>query len=537
MKLVKYGVAVAKKRVLIAGLWSIITVVMCYSSASYKIPKIRHTVWLGKEFPALFHMYHVCWRQKHPTWTHILWVDDAHNYIFGQYVEPSVTDICTGKHAGKLIVCDIRKIRLYNQEQFDTTTDYNEKSDIARYELLYTYGGAYVNADCQCIQPFDHLHRAYDFYAGSTTNNGERLVNNGVFGASMGHPILKECILKIKANTICPHTEPGYQAVHLTEAFYESEHVGNVGLLSESYFFHVNEQQKNLQEYQLRSLLSPHCYCIVHEKERDYNHVSCDNKHVIGLHGTAEGLFSALKGVIHHLMYCIRFHKTPVVYWDESSVYYQSEGYNGATNAWDYYFEPVSTLRYMPGDHVWTSYGAPDNTGITIESDQCRNTSFRKMIKESVIDRFIKIRPYILEKVDAFYRTCMQGKRTIGIHIRCTDRSADLSKISFAKIIDAANKYADGNTQFLIATDEERLLHEAKKLVHGPVIAYNSYRSHNGLPIHLRTVQNYSQAQLGEEALIEALLLSKCSLFIHTVSNFSYAALLFNPEVESVLLR
>src|ERR1700722_16476859 len=26
-----------------------------------KIPKIMHTVWLGKNFPALFHMYKVCW--------------------------------------------------------------------------------------------------------------------------------------------------------------------------------------------------------------------------------------------------------------------------------------------------------------------------------------------------------------------------------------------------------------------------------------------------------------------------------------------
>ena len=95
-----------------------------------------------------------------------------------------------------------------------------------------------------------------------------------------------------------------------------------------------------------------------------------------------------------------------------------------------------------------------------------------------------------------------------------------------------ANKYK--GYQFLIATDEERLLNEAIKKIKSKVIYYKCYRSPDKMPIHCKSP---NKAQVGEDVLIEAMLLSKCSKLIHSISNVSTAALFFNPELKHILLR
>ncbi|MDR3550762.1 MAG: hypothetical protein P4L31_05070, partial [Candidatus Babeliales bacterium] len=67
-------------------------------------------------------------------------------------------------------------------------------------------------------------------------------------------------------------------------------------------------------------------------------------KHVIGVHPGA-GFFSAFLGALNQLDWCQRTKKTPVVYWDDRSLYYDSKGFNGSRNVWEYYFKPVSHLK------------------------------------------------------------------------------------------------------------------------------------------------------------------------------------------------
>ena len=57
----------------------------------------------------------------------------------------------TDEHVGRL--------RLFNQAAYDEATNYGTKSDVLRYELLYVYGGVYVDCDMQCIGSFERLHQ------------------------------------------------------------------------------------------------------------------------------------------------------------------------------------------------------------------------------------------------------------------------------------------------------------------------------------------------------------------------------------------
>lgn len=110
--------------------------------------------------------------------------------------------------------------------------------------------------------------------------------------------------------------------------------------------------------------------------------------------------------------------------------------------------------------------------------------------------------------------------------------------VSVERICKEANLLAEvmPGCQFFIATDEEKLLTKAKSLLRGPVIYCDSYRSLDGTPVFLGS-KPYSKAKLGEEVLIEVMLLSRCDKFIHTPSNVSIAVLFFNPELDNKVLH
>jgi hypothetical protein len=507
--------------------------VMSIYPQTVKIPRIMHSLWLGKEFPARFHMKRLDWVKKHPQWTHILWVDDARNYIYSEKnVTADMNDIINGNCIGKLLVLDIKLLGLENYKIYRDSS-YAQKSDIARYQIITTFGGAYVNVDCDCVKPLDKMHSLFECYVGESFINRQQFFSNSLFGAVPGHPVIKECL----KNSLNGVKGLAIGSLPLDSNFIRQSIEGErLSALSSFYFFPISPDSKELDEQDKKKLIQPQTMSLCDWQERFHDHSSEDNKHVIGLHIGAEGLFSELKGTMNHLFYCRRYNKTPVVYWDQTSCYYQSEGYNNSHNVWEYYFEPVSNAKYQEGDYVWHLYGAPDNTGIQVEAESNRSRSFRRMVKDNIIDRYVTVKPNIQKKVNDFYDAHMKDRKTVGIHIRHTDRINDPMKVPFDKIIEQANKYADGNTQFLIATDEEQFLDKARKLLNGRVISYQSYRSKDGSPIHLSKNHNYNRALLGEEALIEVLILSRCDTFLHTISNFSYATLLFNPDLDNVLL-
>lgn len=269
-------------------------------------------------------------------------------------------------------------------------------------------------------------------------------------------------------------------------------------------------------------------------------HSSADSqKQVIGSRKDA-GFFSNFCGVINNLDWCIKNHKTPVVHWaEQSTLYYHAKGYNGAiNNVWEYYFDPVSHLRYSPEDNVHTDYNTPDGNCLILYQTIPANipdSALRKKINQEIIAPFIKVNDAVNKKVMDFYDKKMKGNYTIGIHLRGTDKCYETTPVALEVVFDRANAMAKNipNCQFFIATDEDALLESAKKGLHAKVIYYNSHRSANKNPLHYAQT---NKAQLGEEVLIEVLLLAKCNKFIHTCSNVSTAVLLFNPALENCVL-
>jgi len=136
------------------------------------IPKVMHHVWDG-DLPPLYQNYLEECKKIHPDWEFKFWSDK-----------------------------DIRKLKLEYQDLYDKSRNYAGRSDIARYEILYRFGGVYRDLDVKCYRPIDDLNHMYDFFAPIEfpTKYWQATLNNGIIGAMPKHPILKSTLDTIRKN-------------------------------------------------------------------------------------------------------------------------------------------------------------------------------------------------------------------------------------------------------------------------------------------------------------------------------------------------
>jgi len=145
-----------------------------------RIPEIIHWIWLGSPFPENLKAFQETWKVHHPTWKFMLWTEK-----------------------------EIEELGLTNKKLYDTATNYGEKSDIARYEILYRIGGLYVDTDFECLRPFDIFHHCCDFYTG--LNCGPSfMIFNGIIASRPGHPILENCIAALNSPTTLKNRDPHF---------------------------------------------------------------------------------------------------------------------------------------------------------------------------------------------------------------------------------------------------------------------------------------------------------------------------------------
>ena len=94
-------------------------------------------VWLGPDpLPAEFEPFLESWRRHHPDWELKLWGEDN-------------------------LPADLRRAEVYDTERQPV-----ERADILRLELIWRFGGVYVDTDFECYRPIDELIEGADFFTG-----------------------------------------------------------------------------------------------------------------------------------------------------------------------------------------------------------------------------------------------------------------------------------------------------------------------------------------------------------------------------------
>jgi mannosyltransferase OCH1-like enzyme len=140
-----------------------------------QIPKIIHQIWLGEGFPTEYKIFQDNWKKQHPDWRFIFWTEQKLKEKFPNF--------------------------LYNQKLFNEAHEnenFAKMADIARYEILYKFGGLYADCDCDCLKPFDILNENYSFYVGLEHLYNGLVIGNALMGAIPKHPVIKQCLINIK---------------------------------------------------------------------------------------------------------------------------------------------------------------------------------------------------------------------------------------------------------------------------------------------------------------------------------------------------
>ena len=128
------------------------------------IPHRIHQLWLGpRPVPTKW-----CdqWRAMHPDWEYILWRDS-----------------------------DVAALGLANQATYDRYARlgiWYGAADVARVEILFRFGGVYLDADSEPLRPWDDApFMASGFFAAyEYRDDRPGRIANGVIGAEAQHPIL-----------------------------------------------------------------------------------------------------------------------------------------------------------------------------------------------------------------------------------------------------------------------------------------------------------------------------------------------------------
>jgi len=138
------------------------------------IPKIIHQIWIGNVCPPTKHMD--TWKDKNPDFEYIRWNEE------------------------ELIK---REMKIECQNRVDEMNELNGKADIIRWEILYKYGGIFLDADSICVEPIDDVLMKCKSFAGwehEKIRSG--LIATGTMGFPPKHPLVREIILWIKTNCV-----------------------------------------------------------------------------------------------------------------------------------------------------------------------------------------------------------------------------------------------------------------------------------------------------------------------------------------------
>jgi len=175
-----------------------------------RIPKIIHQIWIGDKLMPVEWMS--SWWKMNPGWEYRVW---------------------TWK--------DILDFGLVNENLFKAARDVKTRVEIAKYEILWRFGGVFVEADVECISPLDTKLLNLPFWTGY--DNG--MFSGFVIGAEKGSCVMRECVSRIR-NTRRNKLEYGLFCDVLRLFYVPEFYSGNCAVRFDSYGRHYRGTKNGL---------------------------------------------------------------------------------------------------------------------------------------------------------------------------------------------------------------------------------------------------------------------------------------------------
>jgi hypothetical protein len=294
------------------------------------------------------------------------------------------------------------------------------------------------------------------------------------------------------------------------------------------------------------------------------------------------GLFSLIQQVISNIPWAVAEDRIPVVHFADGTCYWTPNGYQGRDTVWEYYFEPLDPsypatsipdhikriltvkrpspfeVGYAADDDVFVSCHFGDHPklrGATLPIPYQWDDPSGNLRREAkaVLERYVRPRPYILDKVADFFAKYLNGHYVIGVHARGTDATSERELRDFRQGSLVLSRYRreieqvlglQPNAKIFVASDEQSSVSYLEGAFPGRVIAYDSVRHESGevagegptgwiMPAYISGDRDVA-ARNGEDAVVEYLLLSRCDYLVHNGSSLARTVLLNAPGLPHV---
>lgn len=250
------------------------------------------------------------------------------------------------------------------------------------------------------------------------------------------------------------------------------------------------------------------------------------------------GLFAQMNQCLHIFAHCERYGLHPYIILS-SKFYVRSDI---GDNWLEYFFDNLLLTR-QDQDNI-------NNNRIRIcHINEINELGLKKRpvselniaLANRLLFKYLRLKPDIQEYVDAFVQSYFGDKKILGIHYRGTDKSIEAPLVEWSVYKQVITRFLEANPEInalYVASDEAQFIEKVEDefdfvevILHG-----DQETSRNGNAIHTqhRVGDNYRK---GKEALVNCLLLSRCSALIRTTSFLSAWASIFNPDLPVVMLN
>lgn len=130
------------------------------------IPKVFHHIWLGPDpLPKDHRPWIQSWKKHHRDWEFTLWTEEN---LPEDPIRPEI----------------LERLRAPV-----------ERADILRLEILYRYGGVYLDTDLECVRPIDPVLEGEEFVG--VCHKPGRITNTAIAAAPQ-HPLLEQALGEVR---------------------------------------------------------------------------------------------------------------------------------------------------------------------------------------------------------------------------------------------------------------------------------------------------------------------------------------------------
>jgi len=277
------------------------------------------------------------------------------------------------------------------------------------------------------------------------------------------------------------------------------------------------------------------------------------------------GFWSDVNHLLGQLLLAEMTGRTPVVHWGGNSLFSDDPG----SNAFESFFDPIGTvqakelaaggLSYYPpkwnaenlleaplqqfdgpwsrfsslhalerGEDVVVSdfYHGVHDLAPWIPAGHPLHGMSTDQLYLYLYRRYLKVKPWIAAKAEAFYRQRMAGKNLLALHVRGGDKGGEDPGLQLLNTLyhPAIERHLlrTPDASLFLMTDDSRILAEYRERYPDRVLLTSATRTDGGEGVHY--LQHASRYRLGEEVLIDTLLALRCDAFLgNGLSNVSLA--------------